>query len=128
MNALKIVATIYLLITGALVVLHRVTVAAYPDSWESTPGRHPALADGRRDPDRAPAQRVRALFRREEAIEQDLAFYGTIALGMTFFWVWGCSTWSDTEIAHTAHAVWWPAVDAAYAVAAFAVSRKLTQR
>ncbi len=127
MNALKIVATIYLLITGALVVLHRVTVAAYPDSWESTPGDilHWLMAAG--------ILIVLLLsayehFSGGKAIEQDLAFYGTIALGMTFFWVWGCSTWSDTEIAHTAHAVWWPAVDAAYAVAAFAFSRKLTQQ
>ncbi len=126
MNALKLVATIYLLITGGLVALHRVTVAAYPDSWESAPGEilHWLMAAG-----------LLVLFLLSayehfsggKRIEQDLAFYGTIALGVTFFWVWGCSTWSDTQVAHTAHAVWWPAVDAAYVVAAFAVSRRLYQ-
>ena len=106
--------------------LHRVTVAAYPDSWESAPGEilHWLMAAG-----------LLVLFLLSayehfsggKRIEQDLAFYGTIALGVTFFWVWGCSTWSDTQVAHTAHAVWWPAVDAAYVVAAFAVSRRLYQ-
>ena len=124
MSAIKFIATIYLLISGVLVVLHRITVAAYPDSWGSTPGDvlHWVMGAG-----------VLVIFLLSayehfsggEKIEQDLAFYGTIALGMTFFWVWGCSTWSDTEIAHIAHAVWWPAVDAAYAVAAFAVGRRL---
>ena len=126
MKALKPVATIYLFISGGLVALHRVTSPAFGDSWGDLPG------------DILPWLMAAGLlivfglsayehFTGGEKIKQDLAFYGTIALGMTFFWVWGCSTWSDSEIAHIAHAVWWPAVDAAYVVAAFAVTRRLVK-
>ena len=52
-------------------------------------------------------------------------FYGAIAQTLLFFWVWGCSTWSEGEIAHIAHAVWWPPVDALYVILAFAVGRRL---
>ena len=126
MTATNKIAAAYLLITGALVAIHRITVAAYPDSWETTPGDvlHWLMAVGILVVLLASAF---VHFRGGDAPKQDLAFYGSIALGMSFFWVWGCSTWSDTQIAHTAHAVWWPLVDAAYAVAAFAVSRELVR-
>ena len=122
MAAIKQTATIYVLLSALLVAVYRMTVPAWPEGLDEDLGNilHWIMAAG-----------ILLIFlgalkwRTGPAKSAGATFHGAIALPILFFWVWGCSTWSDSEIAHIAHAVWWPAVDTLYVVLGLSAGLKM---
>ena len=106
----------YVLLTGVLVGLNRMAAATYPDGVADSVGDvlHWIMAVG-----------VILMIGLSVYARDRIKGYVSIGLTIMFFWVWTCSTFSDSDIAHTAHAVWWPPVDTGYALLGIAVSRKL---
>ena len=124
MGTIKVLVSFYALITGLLAAVYRVTSPVYGDgapSWLDD-SLHWVMAVGV----------VLALlanflywYRKDNGLSVSITFFSSLALAVLFFWVWGCSTFSDSEIAHIAHAVWWPPVDALYAVVGISLWRRL---
>ena len=128
MEATKVLISFYALATALLVAIYRVTSAVYFDSaptWLAD-SLHWVMAVG---VVLALAANFLYWYRADSSLSVSATFYGTIALTLLFFWVWGCSTFadSDDQIAHIAHAVWWPPVDALYVMVGVTLSRRLWQ-
>lgn len=124
MEAIKVLVSSYAFATALLVAIYRVTSPLYGDSpppWLAD-GLHWIMAVGVVG---ALAANFLYWYRADSGFGVSATFYSTITLTLLFFWVWGCSTFSDSEIAHIAHAVWWPPVDALYVVVGITLGRRL---